>query len=306
MGLGVRVGVYLQIIALALAVSCGESDTLSAIPAAIMTSLTLNIVLSMKASVHVFDANPVVQDFWVAQLQLFLLVTLVPFMVLFGRWHHRRFGTTKCVLILVSIVYTYAQTFWFWTSGYKNADEIVCGVAESSLFDTWTLFAQHGRYAILIVHAVGLLIIALMAPNFIRGRPGYLAPLVRRVPTDYESVKALALLVACAPLVVVVMVMIETTVRTGTQGEWVHITGQWLALGVGVFTAAEALWHLIRNMFTEFSGGPFDPEAHFVREGDRSEEGGVVLRQTRVRKHFSDAESLLEQRSTQEDDRRRS
>ncbi|KII91269.1 hypothetical protein PLICRDRAFT_38005 [Plicaturopsis crispa FD-325 SS-3] len=277
-GLGVRVGVYLQIIALALAVCCGQSDTLSAIPAAIMTSLTLNIVLSMKASEHVFDAKPVIQDFWVAQLQLFLLVTLVPFMFLFGRWHHRTFGTTKCVLIFISIVYTYAQTFWFWTSGYKFSDEIVCGVKESLVFNNWTLFAQHGRYGILIVHGIGILIVVFMVPNFIRGRPGYFARLVRIVPTEYESVRALALLVACAPLVVVVIEMIETAVRRGTQDEWVHITGQWLTLGVGVFTAAEALWHLLRNMFTEFTGGPFDPEAHFVRNGGRSEEGAVLTR----------------------------
>jgi len=52
-------------------------------------------------------------------------------------------------------------------------------------------------------------------------------------------------------------VMIETAVRTGTQTEWVGITGQWLSLGVGVFTAAEALWHVAKAVWRETHGEEF-------------------------------------------------
>jgi len=277
LGLGVRIGVYLQISALILAVCCGESDTLSAIPAAIVTALTLNIVLSMKASIRVFDANPVVQDFWVTQNQLFLLVTLLPYMFLFGRWDYRPFGVTKCVLMLLAIIYTYTQTFWFWTSGYKNSDELVCGVAETML-GRYALFRDNGRYAILVVYSVGLVIVLVMLPNFIRvGRPGYFAPLIRKVSKISDWGKALALALVCVPLVTVVIVLIENSVRRGTQSEWVKSTGQWLALGVGFCTAAEALWHVLKNTYRELSGGTFaeGEEDHFLREEEAKEKSAT-------------------------------
>lgn len=260
LGLGVRIGVYLQIAALMLAVCCGKSDTLSAIPAALMTALTLNIVLSMKASTNVFGSNPVVQDFWVTQCQLYLLVTILPYMFLFGHWHHRILGVTKCALLLLATVYTYAQTFWFWTSGYKNSDEVVCGVAETMLFGRYSLFTDHGRYAIFVIYAFGILIMLIMLPNFIRGRPGYLSPLIGMISSKLESVKAVALGLVCIPWAAIVLAAIEGTVRRGTQGEWVSITGQWLALGVGFCTAAEAAWHGLRSIYRELSGGSFHEE----------------------------------------------
>ncbi|KZP10932.1 hypothetical protein FIBSPDRAFT_872087, partial [Athelia psychrophila] len=268
MGLGVRLGIYLQILALALGVCCGQSDTLSAVPAAIMTSLTLNIVLTMKAGQKIFDANPVVQDFWVTQLQLFLLVTLLPFMFIFGQWHHKLFGMAKCVLVAVAIVYTYAQTFWFWVLGYQLSDELVCGVAETELFDHFPLFSRGGRFAILTLFVLGLAIIATMMPNFIRGREGYLTWVVHRGGGKSDWSKVLVLLLASVPLVTIVLVMIETAVRTGTQSEWESVTGQWLALGVGVFTAAEALWHVLKALNRELRGGEFFEGAGFL--GDKS------------------------------------
>lgn len=269
LGLGVRIGIYLQIIALALGVCCRQSDTLSAVPAAIMTSFTLNIVLTMKASKVVFHANPVVQDFWITQLQLFLLVTLLPFMFLFGRWHHKVFGIAKCVLVAVAIAYTYLQTFWFWLKGYQMSDEIVCGVAETDLFGRYKLFSQGGRFAIIALLVVGLIILGVMLPNFIKGSNGYLTWVVDRAAGESGWSKAMVTGVASAPLIAFVMVMIETAVRTGTQSQWKTITGQWLALGVGVFTAAEAVWHMVRAIYRELRGGEFSEDAESSAVDDK-------------------------------------
>ncbi|KAF7972787.1 hypothetical protein HWV62_17064 [Athelia sp. TMB] len=265
MGLGVRLGLYFQIFALALGVACGESDTLSAVPAAIMTSLTLNIVLSMKAGEEVFHVNPVVQDFWVTQLQLYLLVTLLPFMFMFGRWHHKQFGLAKCALVAISIIYTYAQTFWFWLEGYKKSDEQVCGVAETTLFDHIRLFSQGGRFAIIVVFALGLVVIVVMLPAFIRGKEGVLMWVLSHGGKSVWS-KALVMVLCSVPLITIVMVMIETAVRTGTQKEWTGITGQWISLGVGVFTAAEAIWHVVKAIWRERHGENFFEGRGFLGE----------------------------------------
>ena len=276
LGLGVRIGLYLQIAALMLAVCCGKADTLSAIPAAIMTAFTLNIILSMKASTRVFDANPVVQDFWVTQCQLFLLVTLLPYMFLFDRWDYRTLGVTKSTLILLAIVYTYVQTFWFWTSGYKNSDEMVCGAVETVVLGHYMIFRDHGRYAILVVYGIGLMILLAMLPNFVRGRTGYFAPVLQRVPTTSDSVRAFALGLACVPLGILVIVMIEQTMRKGGQSAWLKITGQWLSLGVGVFAAAEAMWHMAKYTYRELSGGRFHEE-DYSAVGKDEEKGGPVF-----------------------------
>jgi hypothetical protein len=257
-----------------LAVCCGKSNTLSAIPAAIMTALTLNIVLSMKASTRVFYGNPVVQDFFVTQCQLYLLVTILPYMFLFGHWHYKMLGVAKCTLMLVSIVYTYAQTFWFWTSGYKNSDEVICGVAETMLFGRYTLFKGHGRYAIFVIYGIGILILLIMLPNFIRGRPGYFAQLIRKISIKSDWVKAVALGLVCVPWAGVVLAMVEGSVRRGTQGEWVTITGQWLALGVGFCTAAEAAWHGLCSIYRELSGGTFNEDDDRTWIGMGQRQGG--------------------------------
>lgn len=140
-----------------------------------MTSLTLNIALKMKATEKIFQAVPVIQVFWVTQLQLCLLVTLLPFLLLFGCWNHQQFGLAKCLLIALSIMYTYTQTFWFWLGGYKTSDEQVCGVAETDMFGHITLFSQGGRFAIIALFILGLVILLKMLSNFIRGREGTLA-----------------------------------------------------------------------------------------------------------------------------------
>lgn len=276
MGLGVRIGIYLQIVALALGVCCGKSDTLSAVPAAIMTSLTLNIVLTMKASKVVFQANPVVQDFWVTQLQLFLLVTLLPFMFMFGRWHHKVFGIAKCALVVLAIAYTYAQTFWFWLKGYQMSDEIVCGVAETDLLGHIPLFSHGGRFAIVGLFVVGLIILGVMIPNFIQGRDGYLTWIVHRAGGESDWSKALVLGVTSVPMLTIVMVMIETAVRTGTQSQWKTVTGQWLSLGVGVFTAAEAIWHVIKGIYSELTGGEFSEDSDFLGGDSKNQRSSTI------------------------------
>ena len=293
MGLGVRIGVYLQIAALLVAVCCGQSDTLSAIPAAIMTALTLNIVLSMKATTHIFKSNPVVQDFWITQCQLFLLVTLLPYMFLFGHWHHRILGLTKCALFLLTIVYTYVQTVWFWTSGYKNSDELVCGVVESSVFRNTPMFTHHGYYAILALYGVGFLILLVMLPNFIRGRTGFFSPLIQKVSKKYDWGKAVALGLVSVPLVAFVLLMVEQTVRRGSQDEWMGVTGQWLALGVGFFTAAEAVWHALRNTYREILGGAFSENNHFLGGGGKQD-----MKQPRAGKDLASASPLQDSVAT--------
>jgi hypothetical protein len=57
----------MQCIALSIAAVTGFEQTLTVIPSAIMTALVLNIILAMKASVHVFNLAPTIQDFRVTQ-----------------------------------------------------------------------------------------------------------------------------------------------------------------------------------------------------------------------------------------------
>lgn len=106
-GLGVRIGTYMQCIALSMATVTGLTRTLSALLASIMTVFVMNVILTMKIAQVIFEENPVVQDFWVAQLQLFLLTTIVPFAMLFGKW--KRFGKVREVLAGLCILYTYIQ-----------------------------------------------------------------------------------------------------------------------------------------------------------------------------------------------------
>lgn len=106
-GFGVRTGIYMQCIALSLATVTGLTRTLTALSAAIMTTFVMNVILTMKSVQFIFEENPMIQDFWVAQLQLFLLTTIVPFAMLFGQW--KRFGLVKEVLAGLCILYTYTQ-----------------------------------------------------------------------------------------------------------------------------------------------------------------------------------------------------
>jgi hypothetical protein len=115
-----------------------------------------------------------------------------------------------------------------------------------------------------------------MLPNFVRGRTGYFAPFLQRVPTTSDSVRAFALGLACVPLGILVIVMIEQTMRKGGQSAWLKITGQWLSLGVGVFAAAEAMWHMAKYTYRELSGGRFHEE-DYSAVGKDEEKGGPVF-----------------------------
>lgn len=280
-GLGVRIGLYLQIVALALAVSTGVSSTVSALPASIMSALIYNIILSMKASVTIFDSNPVVQDFWVAQGQLWLLVTTLPFMMLFGRWDPEVFGVTKNVLFAVALVYTYVQSLWFWSSGWRDSDEVVCGTAESTLFSGWfTLFTQNGRVAMLVMYVLGIVILLLALPNYLRRKPGFLAVVIRKVPSRLYCSKAAVLCALCVPFYVVMIYMVEGTVRRGSQRAWMESTGQWLALGLGIATVLESIWHVAKGIDQELRGGkPFCDDVRFL--GGEGLESATTRRSSR-------------------------
>jgi hypothetical protein len=254
-GLGVRIGLYLQSVALVLASCTGRSETLAAIPASLMTALVYNIILSMKASEAVFQSNPVVQDFWVAQGQLLLLTTTLPLLMLFGKW--KNLGTTKNVLLATTILYTYIQSFWFWLSGYKDSDEVVCRTLESSLLGRYDLFSQHAKYALVAMYIAGTIIVLLAIPNYIRGKEGIFSPLIRRIPTRLYYVKAVVLYCICIPFYLILVVMVEDTVRRGSQYLWLKSTGQWLALGLGVSTLIEAIWHTLRCIWRELHGRKF-------------------------------------------------
>ena len=47
-GLGVRIGLYMQCIALTLAASTGVERTLTVLPSSLMTTLVMNLILTMK------------------------------------------------------------------------------------------------------------------------------------------------------------------------------------------------------------------------------------------------------------------
>lgn len=259
-GLGARIGIYLQCISLSLATVTGLTRTLSALPAAIMTVFVLNIILTMKALQFVFEDNPMVQDFWVAQLQLFLLTTIVPFAMLFGKW--KRFGWTKEALAGLCILYTYVQALWFWLAGYAQSDEVVCETADSAL-GSWKLFQDHARWAIVATYLFGLaFVLPLAILSYYRCRPGIFFPIWRMVPTRQLSLRAVALGVFTVPVYVLCIVLVEKTVRKGAQGQWIASTGQWFSLGIGISTLIEASWHTGGCILREIRGGDFsrDPE----------------------------------------------
>ena len=165
-GLGVRVGLYLQCVALSLATVTGLGRLLTALPASIMTVLVVNIILTMKATQTIFGANPVIQDFWVAQVQLFLLTSIVPFTMLFGQW--TPLGSTKNILAPLAVLYPYTQALWFWLAGYLKSDEIVCDTLESKL-GSWELFSRHARWGIIVLYLFGFFVMfPLAVKNHVR------------------------------------------------------------------------------------------------------------------------------------------
>lgn len=261
-GLGVRVGLYMQCVALSVTAVTGPTKAINAILAALMTVLVINIILSMKAVQTVFEANPVIQDFWVAQAQLFLLTSILPFTMLFGQW--KQLGLTKNALALVALLYTYAQAFWFWFDGYKTSDEIVCDTVESSL-GQWKLFSHNARWAMRALYLFGLLgILPLAIMNYVREKPGIFSHLLRTIPTQRRWAKAICLLCLSSPLYVVCIWMVENTVRRGSQRQWLTSTGQWFALGIGTFTLVQGLWHTAKCIWLEICGGVFTKEAEVL------------------------------------------
>jgi hypothetical protein len=257
-GLGVRIGLYMQCIALSIAAVTGFEQTLTVIPSAIMTALVLNIILAMKASVHVFNLAPTIQDFWVTQTQLFLLTTIVPFTMLFGLWPD--LGRVKNVLALLTVLFTYVQAFWFWFSGYKLSDELVCGTAESEL-GSWKLFSQHARWAIIALYIFGTIVVLPVAWTYGFETHGPLRRVFRymlhKMNINSLSMSALTLLGLSVPMYTVCIWMVERVVRRGAERTWFLTSGQWLALGLGTFSLVEALWHTGRCVLKERRGDAF-------------------------------------------------
>ncbi|KAL8981598.1 MAG: hypothetical protein Q9205_003663 [Flavoplaca limonia] len=258
-GLGVRIGLYLQCLALSFTAVTGLTKVVTAIPAALMTVLVINVILTMKAVQTVFKANPVIQDFWVAHTQLFLLTSIVPFTMLFGQW--KNLGITKNTLSVIALLYTYFQALWFWFEGYKAGDEVVCDTAESS-FGNWKLFSHNARWAMLALYLLGLLVILPFATvYYIRGKPGIFSCVMRKAPIRRLWAKALLLLCFSVPLYLVCIWMVENTVRKGSERRWLSLTGQWFSLGIGTFTLVEALWHTCKCVWSELNGGVFTKES---------------------------------------------
>ncbi|KAK3353707.1 hypothetical protein B0T25DRAFT_518717 [Lasiosphaeria hispida] len=257
-GLGVRVGVWLQCAALLLTIAGGSSRVTSALPAALMTILVYNIALSMKLSIYIFDKYPVVQDLWVAHGQLWLLTTIIPFAMLFGKWSVRTVGLNRNVLFLFLWIYTYGQAIWIWGFGWQRFDEVVCrqDIEESEvLHGTFKMFTQNGRVAMIVIYGLGIAIFALALPTYLTGRPGILSSFLRRLKTRRWCVRALVLATYCIPLYFLALWLVESTVRRGKEDEWLGDTGQWLALGVGVGTFLESSWYLSKAVYREMADG---------------------------------------------------
>jgi len=155
----------------------------------------------------------VVPDFWVVQTQLFLLTSVVPFGMLFRLWND--LGVVKNNLLVLALVYTYAQAFWFWFAGYRQSDEVVCYTHESSP-GNWGLFSQHARRAIVVLYLMGMLaLLPLAGYSYVRQKPAVLS---------YGS---------------------QPKRTQSSQRYWLASSGQWFALGIGVFSLFEAIWHVI-------------------------------------------------------------
>ncbi|KAH9897155.1 hypothetical protein F4778DRAFT_744593 [Xylariomycetidae sp. FL2044] len=251
-GLGARIGLYMQTISLSLAIATGNERLLTAIPACIVTGLTFNIVLTLKATQVISSDKPVIQDFWLCQGQLFLMTSIIPFAMLFGQW--KRLGVVRERLAAALLVYTYVQALWFWLSGYAHSDEVVCIMWESSL-GPWGLFTQGGRWVMVGMYFFGLLVLLPLAmASYVRGRPGVFAGVLRSVKTRWLWVKATVLSLLSVPLYAFCMWTVENTARRGYDKQWTASSGQWLALGVGVATLTEALWATCKCVWREIYG----------------------------------------------------
>lgn len=277
-GFGVRTGIYMQCIALSLATVTGLMRTLTALPAAIMTTFVMNVILTMKSVQFIFEENPMIQDFWVAQLQLFLLTTIVPFAMLFGQW--KRISLVNEVLAGICILYTYTQGLWFWLDGYTQSDEMVCGTADSKI-GSWRLLKDNARWAMIATYLVGVTFVLPFAlVSYYRTKPGIFFPIWRIVPTRRLSLRAVALGVFTVPLYVWCIVLVERTIRRGEEGQWLTSSGQWFSLEIGISTLIEAAWHTSRCIWSDIKGGAFseDPEALgvIVQQSTITAEGSYI------------------------------
>jgi hypothetical protein len=151
-------------------------------------------------------------------------------MMLFGRWDLKTFAVAKNVLFAIAVIYTYAKTFWFWTSRWRYSDEVVCGTKESTLFSgRFTLFSQNGKVALLVMYGIGVVILFLAIPNHVRRRSGIFAVVIRKIPSRLYCVKATALCVLCMPFYFVMIEMVEGRVRRESRGTWI-LARLWLEL----------------------------------------------------------------------------
>lgn len=160
----------MQCIALSFEASTSFARTISVVPFAIMTGLTLNIVMTMKATQTIFESNTLVLEFRIVQIQLFLLTSNIPFNMLF--WEHQSFRRVRNLLGPLVTTYTYAQTCWFWTAGYRNSDEMVCKTAETEV-NHWKHFEDNASWAIRVLYLFGTLVLLPLAiTNYVRAKPG--------------------------------------------------------------------------------------------------------------------------------------
>lgn len=276
-GVGIRLGLYMLCIALSLAAVTGLEHSQSVVMSSITVVLIINIILAMKSSMEIFGSVPIVQDFWVAQTLLFLLTTIVPFTMLFGRW--RDLGRFKNVLGLIAILFTYIQAFLFWAKLYTQSDELVCNTPESSLGGRG-LFTHYSRWAILVLYSFGSLMMPLMIWSYPFNCPGVFSRKFTRLwlklPSDRTSNKALLLLSFQLPIYAVCITMVEAVVRPGSDRPWWLGMGQLLVLGIGAFSLAETLWQVRHCILLERRGNEFMEHPEILgghsKDGDDSDE----------------------------------
>ena len=137
------------------------------------------------------------------------------------------------------------------------------------------------------MYGIGVVILFLAIPNYVRRRSGIFAVVIRKIPSRFYCVKAAALCVLCVPFYFVMIEMVESTVRSVNQGIWMKSAGQWLALGLGISTASEAIWHVIKGVYGELiAGKPFCSDTDFLG-GNELE---IVAARRLTRRKKSDSE----------------
>ena len=103
----------------------------------------------------------------------------------------------------------------------------------------------------LVLYSVGLIIFVVAVPLSLKRRRGIFARIIEIVPTEYDSVRALVMLLLLLPAYLFPIWFVEGIVRRGFQRIVMQSTGQWLALGLGVATLAEAIWQILTAVCRE-------------------------------------------------------